>query len=307
MNIRSHIRTLGIVASALRLGVLALALQPAAPTWAELAPSGTASILAADRTLARDVSKNGLRDGLLAHMVGYSTLFMPLPVEGGWLREHPMPFSPLRWEQEELELAASGELGYVLSRWELPATSSVPASRGHQVTIWKWWPQAEWRLLLRIATEDTTHADSTTIRSLRPELRSVLSHGAEAEERQALLEADQDLVRRAAKDGWAAAFASRAAPDVRVLRSGAPPARGKDAALVLIGAEGGAWTCDPVASRVSQSGDLGYTYGTWAQRTGSSGADSVLTRSYVRVWRKRTQDDRQIALDVALPIASPKH
>ena len=59
-----------------------------------------------------------------------------------------------------------------------------------------------------------------------------------------------------------------------------------------------------MAAEMSISGDLGYTYGISEVKTGESG--SVVNRrgSYLRIWKKQSDGEWKVVLDMANPIPS---
>ena len=66
------------------------------------------------------------------------------------------------------------------------------------------------------------------------------------------------------------------------------------------------FTCDPIKSDVSASGDLGYTYGKYEMKGRTPDPQSVEKGYYVRMWKRNKAGKWQIVLDVttALPAES---
>jgi ketosteroid isomerase-like protein len=91
------------------------------------------------------------------------------------------------------------------------------------------------------------------------------------------------------------------ADDVRLLRENAFPAVGKVAALVALSADQGTLTWKPLQSDISQSADLGYTYGTFEFKRGDN---KVEHGSYVRVWKKQN-GKWKVVFDVLSPDPPP--
>src|SRR4029453_380454 len=149
------------------------------------------------------------------------------------------------------EIGAPGDLGYIVSRWERRDKDGKTTGSGHQVTIWKWWPKANWKLLALIRTSDPSSPDSSAMRALRHESGAMMSHDAVATANQTLLEADRGLASAAATMEFEKAFEARSSADVLLLRPGIPPARGKKGTVAVLRSTPGRWSCEPRASRSS--------------------------------------------------------
>lgn len=108
-------------------------------------------------------------------------------------------------------------------------------------------------------------------------------------ERNSLLEADLSFSRRSEEKGIAQAFYEFLAPDAVSLSAGEPPIRGREAIKVHLAAGAqGFFTWQPIAAEVSQSGDVGYTWGTANFQTkGPEDKPRITYSKYVTVWRKQ--------------------
>jgi ketosteroid isomerase-like protein len=63
---------------------------------------------------------------------------------------------------------------------------------------------------------------------------------------------------------------------------------------------------EPDRVEMSQSGDLGYTYGRYqSRRKSSNGSTVVRTGKYVSIWRKEKDGRWRVALDIGSPDPSP--
>ncbi|UCD23577.1 MAG: nuclear transport factor 2 family protein [Gemmatimonadota bacterium] len=122
--------------------------------------------------------------------------------------------------------------------------------------------------------------------------------------RQALMDADRAFNQETSArgvDGWVSYFAEDGVQFVsgghisghEAIRELMTPAL-SDTALSL--------TWEPVSARVSSSGELGYTIGRWERRvTGPDGVETVVTGSYVSIWRLQEDGTWKVELDIGNP------
>lgn len=120
-------------------------------------------------------------------------------------------------------------------------------------------------------------------------------------ERAALLKAETDFEKARAErglEGWLSYFADDTADVAPAL----PITFGKEAMRKRLEKE---WNPNlklnwkPVKADVAESGDLGYTFGTW-ELTGKSrsGEDVRLTGKYATVWKKQKDGSWKVVLDL---------
>lgn len=113
-----------------------------------------------------------------------------------------------------------------------------------------------------------------------------------------LLKSDREFAEMSVKTGMFKAFLSFIAEDGVILRDNSMPSRGKetlrnfysekaDTAFTL------SW--EPVFEKISESGDLGYTYGIWTNTIKASGKKSQGT--YVTIWQKQQDGLWKFVLD----------
>jgi ketosteroid isomerase-like protein len=95
--------------------------------------------------------------------------------------------------------------------------------------------------------------------------------------------------------GLQRAICDRAAENIRVHRLGMLPVVGKTTACKYLGTQDRKGDVKTVATFVSASDDLGYSYGYY--KTNGDTPDGY----YSRVWKKDNQGSWHIAVDTALP------
>jgi ketosteroid isomerase-like protein len=113
-----------------------------------------------------------------------------------------------------------------------------------------------------------------------------------------LLQTDRDFSAMSVKEGMHKAFLFYIADDGVILRNNSYPAKSKktleerfagkgDSAFVL------SW--EPLFEKVSESGDLGYTYGVHTNTNKSTG--EITKGTYVTIWQKQTDGSWKFVLD----------
>ena len=116
--------------------------------------------------------------------------------------------------------------------------------------------------------------------------------------REELMAEDRAFSEMSAVEGRAAAFAAYQADSAVILRDNAHPFVGREAITELMArSPQGRLTWEPRFADVSESGDLGYTYGHWEySETDSSGKEHKARGYYVSVWKKQA-DGWKLVLD----------
>jgi ketosteroid isomerase-like protein len=113
-----------------------------------------------------------------------------------------------------------------------------------------------------------------------------------------LSETDRAFSDMSVKEGMFSAFLNYIADEGVILRDNSFPSKGKevlrqsytgksDTAFVM------SW--EPVFEKISESGDLGYTYGIWTNRVKASGQTSKGT--YITIWHRQSDGTWKFVLD----------
>lgn len=130
---------------------------------------------------------------------------------------------------------------------------------------------------------------------------AIVSRGADLEALKAeLVKTETEFCALAAKEGVPAAFRTYIAPDGFFLGVG-PGARG----IAVVNRQyasykpGATLVWKPLVVDVAASGELGYTTGTYEQRTpGDNGAPPVVvTGRYITIWKKQPDGSWKFAVD----------
>jgi ketosteroid isomerase-like protein len=113
-----------------------------------------------------------------------------------------------------------------------------------------------------------------------------------------LLKSDRDFSTMSVKEGMFKAFLFYIAEDGIILRDNSFPSKGKetlrerfagksDTAFIL------SW--EPVFEKISESGDLGYTYGIHTNTDKSTG--KITKGTYITIWQKQSDGSWRFVLD----------
>ncbi len=280
--------------------VVALALL--CPAFVEAAtPTTLDSLVTAERAFATRSVGQGVRDAFLAFLAEDGVIFSPLATNGRQAWESRAPVTAtLVWEPVFAEVSAAGDLGYTTGPWELrPNDPQRATGYGHYVSVWQKQADGAWRVAVDIGITHAQPARGLGNADFTPgPLHATPRRKAGPIDLVAL---DLAWTRDARAKGSAAAFARRAAPDVRFCRDLVAPVVGPRAGSEMLLSIPGVTLWNPQAQKVARSGDLGCTYGILERRRlGGVAPDSSV---YLHVWR-RGDDDRwkvALALESALP------
>ena len=118
----------------------------------------------------------------------------------------------------------------------------------------------------------------------------------------ALINADQEFLKAAQTNDVTGAYLKFLADGARLHRNGALPFIGKDAIRVYLDSKKMVMTWQPLKSDISQSGELGYTYGSYQLRDASTPTVTTEQGYYVRVWKRRNDGKWKVVLETTSPI-----
>ncbi len=113
-----------------------------------------------------------------------------------------------------------------------------------------------------------------------------------------LLQTDRDFSALSVREGMFSAFLSYIADDGVMLRDGAFPSKGKEALRKRFEGKSDSsfvlnW--EPIYEKISESGDLGYTYGIHTSTDKATG--EVSKGTYVTIWQRQPDGKWKFVLD----------
>lgn len=248
----------------------------------------------AERAFAAAARAKGIRDAFLEFFTD-DAMFEP----GAGLakeqlrKQKPEPFSirELVWEPRTGDVAASGELGWLTGPGTFinhEAADKTPRHTNY-LSIWRKEPDGRWRVFIDLGTRLTapaTFVPGFTRFNFEPryagkETKAVATRG--------LIEADRALNSQIASAGAANAYTRVLASGARVHRQGVGALTGA-AAVKWFETEAQGMTANTGTGESAQSGDLGYTYGTY-QRKGQKAA------TYLRIWSRAANGTWRVVVD----------
>ena len=122
-----------------------------------------------------------------------------------------------------------------------------------------------------------------------------------------LIKTDKEFSEKSVKDGIAAAFIAYADSDVILMRDKHFPIMGKQELedfYSKIKSNKTQLEWSPVKAEISESGELGYTFGNWIYSTKDS--QDTVYGNYVTIWKKQKDGSWKFVLDGGNTTPSPK-
>ena len=236
-------------------------------------------------------------------------LFRPKAILGKqWMLDHPVPPSDKRpllaWQPIFAFVADSGELGYTTGPWESKddINDPKPSGYGEFITVWKKQVDGTWKFAVDLGISHPQSAGPLRIWQVRdgaPARKGSAVDRTAAQ--QSLFQRDTEFSNMSSRQGILPAFTTFAASDIRLFREGSFPFVGKGPALRGLTNKKELVDSQASGNGVSNSGDLGYVYGSYETRSADAERKVTGQGNFLRIWRKRG-GLWQIVLDVASPI-----
>ncbi|HEY2974516.1 MAG TPA: nuclear transport factor 2 family protein [Pyrinomonadaceae bacterium] len=277
--------------------------------------SALQSIVETERAFARMSEEQGIRPSFMAFIADDGILFRPTAVKGKqWLTENPLPPSEKRallsWQPTFADIALMGDMGYTTGPWEYKADihDAKPVAFGNFLTVWKKQLDGSWKFAIDLGISNPQPNQVATPWQLPGNYRQAKAGpqiDVKAETNQ-LLVREREFSNASANRGAQKAFDDYAADDVRLFRNDKQPLLGKALADAALPASTVVWTWEPAFADVSQSGDLGYTYGTYQlkKKDAALKTEKSETGNYYRIWKKQRNTWRVVA-DLLDPLPEP--
>ena len=266
-----------------------------------LLPPSLATLVETERAFAKATAQVGMRDGFLQFFADDALTLQPdLGSAKAQLRQRPAPPSPppmvLVWEPRYGDIARAGDLGYLTGPFSVVDRASGEVKQyGCYFSIWE--RQADGAYRVKIDQGIKTPAPVTfPSDGFTPAPDAAVSHAPTGATRDTaktdLLQADRAFA-AAAGDDVVRAYSVWLTGTARVYRDGLQPLTTPDAIAKHLASVPAPTTWEPIASEVSASADLGYSYGRY------SGGEQ--RGHYVRMWKRQADGAWKIVLDVSAP------
>jgi ketosteroid isomerase-like protein len=226
-------------------------------------------------------------------------------------RKRPAPATPppvtLNWEPVYADVSRAGDLGYTTGPYTLTDNSPEkrPARHGYYFSIWKKQTDGSWKVVVDagVQTPAPQSAKAPPFQSARRvKTKGKAAASSQESARAELMSLDREFLKAVGSRGTAKAFLDYMDDDARLHRNGVFPLTGKTAIAQLLSAKPLVMSWEPIKSDVSQSGDLGYTYGSYELKDSGAQGEAAEKGYYVRVWRRDETGRWRLVLDTTHPI-----
>lgn len=265
------------------------------------------SLVEAERAFARTSVEKGIRASFIEFFADDGIGFGPHPMKmkEAYLRRPAPATKPpvtLNWQPVYADVSQAGDLGYTTGPYVFSDQSpeNKPPHYGFYFSIWKKQADGIWKVEVDCGIDTPDHSKQTFEFKPAPQAQPKRAHANVdlVDERAALMGLDQQFMKAASSQGVLSAYVNLLAADARLHRNDMFPLIGKDAAGSLL-SKVGQFTWEPISSDVSQSDDLGYTYGKYDLKL--TGSQEIERGYYVRVWKRDGKGKWKIVLDTLSP------
>lgn len=314
------VRRLAAVVSLLALAGSASVMAQGATAKADVLPAALEAMVDTERAFAKRALEVGWKDAFLEYFsdlaVGYNG--EEIGPAKDQIRANPDPPKDHRllWEPRYGDVARSGELGYLTgpSRNILPSRNNGQPRHGAYASIWKRERDGTFRVVMDVGT-NTPRAPMFPETFTRAP--SANRFTGDLNDRTPPLGNADSVLNSDLRTSAVRAYTGRLAPGVRFHRPLTMPVVGEMAVLRFLATQPHYDQMDSRFAESAQSGDLGYTWGTWNRRLppargrasgrGSAPGSSPARRDdrerfetgiYTRVWVRDRSGQWKVVLDV---------
>ena len=267
------------------------------------------AIFDAERAFAKRCGEVGIRASFTEFFVDDGIAFFPQPVKyKEAVKDRPAPPNPLAyslvWEPVFGDVSAAGDLGYDTgpSVFSDPSNQNNPPRYGFFFSVWKKQTGGNWKVALDIGTDTKTpytgSREGRAARAISP--KTVEKANVEAEH-SALVEAERAFSKISEAEGLMKAYMQHLSGEARLHRDGTEPLTTHEEIFAYLSKNPSNRMWQSMFVDVSQSGDLGYTYGSYESKATKSLDASTEKGFYARVWKKDQANKWKLVADVAKP------
>jgi ketosteroid isomerase-like protein len=264
-----------------------------------------------ERAFSQTSVQKGVRASFVEFFADDGINFTPHPGNAQEnFRQRPAPTAPqpftLKWEPIYADISQAGDLGFTTGPVvNTDNENKRPPRYSYYFSIWKKQPDNNWKVLIDYGTSTPSPADPSRPNVFVPATAGTW-RGKEplnlAKERRQLLEVERELATATQKGNVSAALSSFLADETRMHRDELTPLVGSKPILDYINQQKwSSWSYEPIDAGVSQSADLGYTYGKYELiKTDVAKPEKGYL---VRVWKRNTAGAWKLVADIgnALP------
>ncbi len=294
--------------------LLLLAFSPVALSQKDGLSPALRSLVESERAFARTSVEKGVRDSFFEFFAEDGINFTPHPTntrESIRKSQPPATRPPitLNWEPAFADISQAGDLGYTTGPYWVTDQSPQkrPTRHGVYFSIWKKQADGNWKVVVDagIQTPAPESTQAVSFHSASPSQFKQRSEKVNLDaERAALVNQEGEFLKAAKADGLVRAYQSFMADEARLHRNGVFPLTEKDSIHAFLAAKPLTMTWQPIHVDVSQSNDLGYSYGSYELRenNAAAGAAAVEKGYFVRVWKRNKDGKWKVVLDTTNPL-----
>lgn len=273
------------------------------------------SLVETERSFAKMSETANTRDAFVAFLADDSIIFRPGPVNAkqSW-QARAVNQGLLTWKPIFADISRAGDMGYTTGPWEFREDrnkrDAQAVAYGNFMTVWKRQADGTWKVALDNGISNpaptSTLADWQLPANYKGQTGKAKSSAEVEAARSALLKMEQNFSDASMMQGAAKAFQNYLANDARWLRDGEFPVTGKASIAAAMLKTEGVLTWQAMKADASQSADLGYTYGTYEIKATDARGRTTEKGYYVRIWKKQSDGQWKVVLDVFNPLPPDK-
>ena len=275
----------------------------------EVLPAALEAMVDSERAFAKRALEVGWKQAFLDYFsesaVGYNGEEIGSAKEQIRANPDPPKDHQLLWDPRYGDVARSGELGYLTgpSRNILPSRNNGQPRYGAYASVWKRERDGTFRVVMDVGTI-TPRAPSFPDTFTRAP--SANRFAGDLNDRTPPLGTADSVLNSDLRTSAARAYRGRLAPGVRFHRPLTMPVLGEMAVLRYLATQPRYDQMDSRYAESAQSGDLGYTWGTWSRRLppaprgagAKPAADRMESGLYTRIWVRERSGQWKVVLDV---------
>jgi ketosteroid isomerase-like protein len=267
------------------------------------------SLVEAERAFARTSLQKGIRESFIEFFADDGIGFDPHPikVKEAYLKQPAPATRPpvvLDWQPVYADVSRAGDLGYTTGPYTFTNNSPEKKSThyGFYFSIWKKQSDGSWKVVVDCGIDTPDHSSRKFEFKPAPQIRSskAMSKLDLETERAALVHLDRQFLEVSRSLGTMNGYLKYLSKDARLHRNGGFPVIGESAIRSLLSESNAGLSWEPLKSDVSQSDDLGYTYGSYELKLPKT---TVTEKGYyVRIWKRDQKGNWKLELDTLSPV-----
>ncbi len=260
------------------------------------------SLVAAEEEFARAALEQGINASFVKFFADDSILFNPFPVNGKqfYLTSEKDP-GVLTWKPIYTDVSAAGDLGYNTGPSEYSeAPGKPPIGFGYFVSMWRKGADGQWKVVLELGTRNDKSTETPPLKFAPKNNISTKKLNPERE-RNKLADIDAKFARILSAKKGGGDISKYISENLRMNRMRVFPSSSREELLADLRGKQGKFTSQTIALHIAQSGDLGYSYGTYEINNSRSDAQAENEKgSFLRIWR-REDGKWKLVFDVQRP------